>query len=218
MMRRLRRRPTEHDWHADLAEHSSELHLPVQLDEPVVALRGWLPPRLGRRIVALGVAGVYVLLVFNPAQSYLVQAGLFVAPIVVSGLIRSGLRRGVPPGEQLVKEDKPLTVEDRVEFKLSFISRDLQWFLARPTERATYERWLKNATNALAQLSPEVANRWAKPDLGRTTTGEMVSVAELNARRDRLLELYAEVASPKELARLRAALSHAPSARAITSS
>jgi hypothetical protein len=108
----------------------------------------------------------------------------------------------------------PLTIEERLEFKLSMLVPDLQWFLRTPVDRATYERWIKSTARRIGELSPEVADRWARPDPVRGPAGDVVSAAELNARRERLLELYAELAPRKSVSRVRADLPPAGGAAA----
>ena len=107
-------------------------------------------------------------------------------------------------------------VQGRIRYELRQAGLELGQMLALPTERAVYERWVETETEQLELIAPNTAVRWAAPD-GVRATGWAVSERELDARRRRLLELYAAVSSPEQLRELEAIL-QAPSARAITSS
>lgn len=110
------------------------------------------------------------------------------------------------------------SVEQLLQWELRAISRELRWIIDNPPERSIYGSWLDGATHKLQRLSADVAERWARPDLGRRCSGTHVSAAELDARRARLLELYGQVAPPEKLELVRSELTQAPSARAMTSS
>jgi hypothetical protein len=135
------------------------------------------------------------------------------APVLVAATLKAVHRKWDPP---LTVTDDEGDVRARIRNELRQAGLELRQMLAEPTERAVYARWLKAETEQLELIAPNTADRWARPG-PEMSDARIVSDAELDARRRRLLDLYSAVSSPEQLAELDVLL-QAPKARAITNS
>jgi hypothetical protein len=216
----LRRRPKEVDWQDELRERVAAVTEPAA--EEGTARRAGRSKRV-RRILALAMMVALVALQFSDyatkhsrdSLEWLVGGFLLltVVPALVGQTLRAIHRKWDPP---LTVTDDEGDVRARIRSQLRQAGMDLGQMLAEPTERAIYERWLKAETERLDLIAPNTAERWARPD-SETSGSRIVSDAELDARRRRLLDLYSAVSSPEQVTELERLL-QAPSARAITSS
>jgi hypothetical protein len=211
---RLRRRPKELDWQAELSARSAAAG--SQLD--VYASRGQgvsvrrVKSVLWRLLAPLGFAsGLSIVIVRHDGA---VSIALFA---VFLGLAPFQIVAGRRAKHAKEKELEP-TEDQRVQWELGGVAHQLRLFLDRPPDRVTYERWLNTATSQLKRVSPDVARRWAQPDRGWDSLAETVTCAELASRRERLLQLYAEVAPPEKVAFLTESLPQAPRAHSATNS
>jgi hypothetical protein len=211
---RLGRKPKEVDWQAELAA-SSAAHAGAQAPAAVRGGAGW-----SRRFPTIFWGLV------RPAVALVATAGLVIGRHHLAGVVLGVLWVCLWPLDALAarrrKREREAaespTIEQQIQWELRAISRELRWIIDSPPERSIYEAWINGATQKLQRFSPEVAERWGRPDLGRRCSGSQVSDAELSARRGRMLELYAEFAPPDNVELVSSELPHAPSARAITSS
>jgi hypothetical protein len=217
----IRRRPQERDWQSELRERTAAVT--EQAAEAVTARRASRSKRV-RRILALAMVVAWVALQFTnyatkhsrDSLEWLVGGFLLLtfAPVLVVGTLKAVRRKWDPP---LTVTDDEGDVRARIRYELRQAGLELRRMLAEPTERAFYERWLETETKQLELIAPNTADRWEKRPECEISDTRIVSDAELDARRGRLLDLYSSVSSPQQLAELDKML-QAPSARAITNS
>jgi hypothetical protein len=216
----LRRRPTEVDWQSELRARTA---VTEPAAEAVTARRAGNWKRI-RRIIGLAMVVAVLALQFSDyaakhsrdSLEWLVGGFLLlsVAPLLVGGTLKALWQKWNPP---LTVFEEEGDVRGRIRYELGQAGLELRQMLAEPTERAVYERWLGTETEQLELIAPNTARRWAQPDPGHSSPGGMVSEAELDSRRRRLIDLYSAVSSPQQTTEFERLL-QAPSARAITNS
>jgi len=216
----IRRRLREPDWQSELRERTAAVTEPAA--EAATTGRAGKVKRV-RRILALLMVIAWVVLQFSDYSAkhsrdsleWLVGGFLLLtfAPVLVAETLKAVRRKWDPP---LTVTDDEGDVRARIRNELRQAGLELRQMLAEPTDRALYERWLKSETDQLELISPNTADRWARPD-PETSDTRIVPDAELDARRRRLLDFYSAVSSPEQLAGLDKMI-QAPNARAITNS
>ena len=206
----------DYDWQAELAARSAvaDGRADGGRSAAVSASFRRVRPALWKLVRPLSLAVGLGVTIVGVGGHHLVGVLLIGLWICLTPLERAAARRRKREREQ---ELEP-TTEKRVQWELTSVAHGLRSFLGQPPDRATYERWLASATQQLERVSPEVARRWAQPDRGRGYARGTLSDVELESRRRRLLELYAEVAPSQDVEFLTSTLPQAPSARAITNS
>jgi hypothetical protein len=192
------RRPKETDWHVELAAMSAEKrgHLEVRASGKHRLDARRVKRYLWAFIPAVAFAAYLCLEIFGGKHNAAVTTALAALNLFGLAFQVAETRRTKRERERAAEP----TPEQLVDWELRSVAHQLRWFLDRPPDRATYERYLSGARGQLQLVSPEVAARWALPDRGRDPRAETVSGVELEDRRRRLLNLYSEVASADEVA------------------
>lgn len=186
------------DWQHELALRSAGQR---SLEAVPPRHNAWLPRarRLLVATVALGLMSAGILLWFDPTKSFAFQGGLLLATVAANQAL-GAISRHFFPTEEPAYEADPATVDETIAWELRQLSIELRWFLGRPPDRATYNRWVEVAARRLRVLAPEAAARWAGSGPPPDHMMGNVSAVELEARRKLLIGLHRELVPSATLA------------------
>jgi len=202
---RLGRSSRYHDWQQDLAAPSAESRMLVPVGESAPAVRRASPTVWAARALIPALLGIYILLAVGPSGSYVSVAAVVLGPSIVGPLLRAVLTRlrarsdrhmaELAGRQQAAGEELDPAHERELRRLLDKCTVELRGFVDSPPTRRRYQRWVRSREDRLARVWPELAGDWARRDLNDTNSGVTVSRAELEARGERITELYGLVAT-----------------------